>query len=64
MKILVNMFKVTLAVLLLKALVAVANDGDECCRDNRRSLRDIISEIETLKYLIKDLAAEPKKECK
>lgn len=56
------MFKVAHVVLLLKALVAVAQDGDGCCHDNEQSLREIKYEIDALKYLIKDLSAESMKD--
>lgn len=49
MNILVKMFKVTLAVLLCEALVAIAHDGDECCHDNQLSLENVKWEIENLK---------------
>lgn len=64
MNILVKMFKITLAVLLFEALVAIAQSTDQCCLDNQLSLENIKWEIENLQYLIKELPARVKLECK
>lgn len=64
MNILVKMFKVTLVVLLIEVLVTMAQDPDQCCRDNQLELQRIKWEIETLQDLFKDLPAKLKAECK